>query len=310
MEAFKDEDIALRLNSNGGDPDAGMSMIAKFAEHPGKKIIKVEGKAHSMAAFFLAFADEVQALDVSTFIIHRAAFPRFFEEMESFKDSIQFANLKVTNQKLRASFEAKIDVPEFEKITGVTMDELFSMDDRIDVMLTAKQAKKVGLVNKVVKLDTKMTADITKRVEMAASSVGLDLTFIKKAAKVETDKNNTMNLEEFKADNLELFNSICTDAVTAERDRVGAWMAFNGVDPDAVKKGIDSGDSISETVRSEMAIKMNAATVVADLEEEGKESEEATPGTPAAEAKTQEEKDTAEFMKDVNSNLKIAAEKA
>ena len=35
MEAASGNDVVLRINTPGGDPQAGFGMIAKFAEHKG-----------------------------------------------------------------------------------------------------------------------------------------------------------------------------------------------------------------------------------------------------------------------------------
>ena len=50
------------------------------------------------------------------------------------------------------------------------MDDVFSMNSRIDVNITPRQAKKIGLINRVIKLTPSIGAEIrSKAVSMAAS---------------------------------------------------------------------------------------------------------------------------------------------
>jgi len=51
VEDAKGSDLSVRVNSMGGDVDYGYGMIAKFKEFEGKKSVKVDGSAASMAAF-------------------------------------------------------------------------------------------------------------------------------------------------------------------------------------------------------------------------------------------------------------------
>ena len=75
MEAVKGEDITLRVNTPGGNIFAGWGIIAKMQEHEGKVKIKADGMAGSFGLYMLAFADEVEALDMTTGLLHRADVP-------------------------------------------------------------------------------------------------------------------------------------------------------------------------------------------------------------------------------------------
>jgi ATP-dependent protease ClpP protease subunit len=153
-------DLVIRVNSKGGSPEYGFGLVAKLKEYEGRKTIKVDGTAFSFGAFLLAYADEVEALDVAEFMIHRAAYPAWFEQSaEYFTDELK-GNLARVNKSLRTAFENKIDVDAFAKLKGVTMDELFSMDSRKDVFLSAKEAKKIGLINKITTITPEKKAEI------------------------------------------------------------------------------------------------------------------------------------------------------
>jgi len=109
----KDE-LMVRLNSNGGSPEYAWSMISALQDFKGKKELKVEGKAYSMGAFFPLYFDNVEALDITEFMFHRAAYPSFIEnDPERFTAEMK-GNLDRVNQNLRKALENKIDVTAFE----------------------------------------------------------------------------------------------------------------------------------------------------------------------------------------------------
>lgn len=157
LETPENESIDIWMNSPGGSVTAGWAMIAALSEHKNDVNISVMGDASSMAFFMLLFADNVTAYDTSTFLVHRAA--SWFEDMgEEFKKDI--AN---RNKIIRKKLEARIDEKKFTEVTGKTFDDIFDMENRLDVRLTAKEAKKIGLVSKVIKLDVKKRTEIESR---------------------------------------------------------------------------------------------------------------------------------------------------
>lgn len=221
LEAAKGEDLTVRISSNGGSVQYGWPMIAKFAEHEGQKLVKVDGAAHSMAAFFVAFADDVEALDVSQFVLHRAAYPEWLESSKEFMTDARIKDLQTVNDNLRKALESKIDVEAFEKVSKVTLDEMFSLDSRIDVPLNAKQAKKVGLINKIVPLTTKRKEKMTSYYsQMVASTLP---SFLIEANKTSNTKPNIkMTLTELEANHPEVFAQAVAKGVAGEKDRVEA----------------------------------------------------------------------------------------
>lgn len=252
------EDISIRVNTDGGDPQYGFGIIAKILEHPKATKIKIDGKAYSTGSFLCAYCPDVEALDVSQFWIHRAAYPEYFESMPEFMTHARTEDLANVNANLRAALEAKIDVPAFEKITKVTMDEIFSMESRIDVPLTAKQALKIGLINSVVKITPKKKAEIEafQKVKMAASH------------KEETQQQpikKIMTLAELKASNPEVYAQAQAEGIALERDRVGSWLPFIGADAEMVTASIKDGKHISATAMSELNVKMFASNSLAAI---------------------------------------------
>ena len=264
MEAAKGSDIIARINSDGGSVEAGWGAVAKFAEHTKNKTVKVDGKANSMALFFLAYATDAEALDVSTGVLHRAGYSKWFEENPEYMTAERWASLAKTNEKLRAALEAKIDVNKFAQLKGVTLDQVFATPSRVAVELSADDMLKIGLINRINKITPQIKAEIETRVyDIAAKTYG-----ITKAAETITSQNqnyNTMTLQELKASNPKLYAEILQEGVAQERDRVEACLVYLEVDPKGVKAAIEGGKPLSAKQMAEFSLKQNSPEALKKL---------------------------------------------
>lgn len=261
------DNIAIRICGGGGDPVYGFGMIAKIQEHTGDVLIKVDGEAHSMYAFMLCYVKDSEALEVAEFLVHRAAYPDWYENNpEYFTDDVR-ANVERINKFLRTAFEAKVDTVKFEAITGVKIKDIFSLDDRIEVTLTASDAKKIGLINRITKITPQITAEVESlKSKLMAKSLG-----IKMAAEVpnpENPKPKIMNKEEFKAANNAEYKKIIAVGVNKERKRVAALMVYIKVDPKAVAEAIKSGKELDAEMMAEMQVKMSTPGILATKKDE------------------------------------------
>lgn len=254
MEENADQDITIRVNSPGGVPEYGWGMIAKFSEHKGSKKIKVDSQAHSMAAFFLCYASDAEALDVSEFLIHRAAYPSWIESNPDYFDEATRGNLERINTSLRKAFENKVDVVAFEALTSMKVKDIFSSDQRLEVFLTAAQAKKIGLIDRVVKITPEKKVEINSLLK-AASMKPLYEEKKNEIEIVELKSTEKMTIEKLKAEHPELYAQIVAIGVASERDRVEACMVFIELDAAAVKEAISSGKPLSEKQKAEFAMK-------------------------------------------------------
>lgn len=272
VNELEGDNLTVRINSGGGEPTYGWGMVAKFSEFSGTKNVKVDGSAYSMAAFFCCYSDNVECLDVSQFLIHRAAMSQWYEQ-EYMSDS-ERDNLVNINVSLEKAFRNKIDVAKFEQIKGVKVKDIFSMENRIDVFLTATEAKQIGLISKITTITPKKKTEINASMNLIAASYGFDVMSMNKPAidsaeeKKESITSNSktqikMTIEQLKADHPELFVQVTASAIKEEKDRVGAWMKFIGADADAVVKGIESGENLGQTAMADFTVKMitNAGTV-------------------------------------------------
>ncbi len=304
LEVDAEEDLEIWMNSPGGSVFAGWSIIGPLNERKGKNIAKVFGDASSMAFYSLLFMDRVEALDVSTFMIHRADGYTETEDEKKF--------LADVNKQLRKKLEAKIDPDKFKEVTGKTFDELFNSEHRIDVNLSAKDAKKIGLVDKIIKVDPEKLAAFSEKFVAFYDPESENLRGSKKEDpehlrgskeekqienKSETKKdlkveNKKLTKEEFKSQNPEAYKAIQDEAITAERDRIEAYLEFVEIDAESVKKHISDGTAISQKFMAEMTKKLAAGAVKKETKEEKPADQE-----PGAEEKTKEEIEAKDFEK-------------
>lgn len=305
MEAAKNQDVVVRVNSPGGDVMSGWGLIAKFQEHTKGKKIKVDGQASSMAFIALLFADSASALSTSRFVAHRAGYASWIEKDKNLMTQDMWDRLNATNAHFRTAMEAKLDIAKFEKIAGITLDEFFSNDTRIDVTLTAQQAKEIGLVNEIVPLTANLKAEIESynsySMGMAAFRDGLssEKPALPKASATPptTQNNNDMNLAELKKQH----PALVAEVLQEERDRVAAWMEWNDVDAKAVAEGIKGGKDMTKADISAFSKKMASANGLQALRTEAADPAP-TPETPVV-APTAENKELTAFADEVNKML-------
>jgi len=177
LEAPEDEPVEIWMNTPGGSVTAGWSIMAAINEKKLDVNFTVLGDASSMGAYLLLFGKHNKAYDVSNFLFHRAA-----SMLEPIMSDEELENIGNRNKIIRKKMSSRIDEALFTEVTGKTFDDMFSMDDRLDIRLNAQQAKKIGLIDEIVKLDVRKKAEIESRF-MA------DLAAISYPEKVITNKN-------------------------------------------------------------------------------------------------------------------------
>lgn len=269
MEDNSDTDICLRINSPGGSVLAGWGIIAKMREKTEGKIKgKVDGAAMSMACYALAFMDEVECLDISKFMLHPADMYVSDETDQAFLDSM--------NADLRKKLEAKIDSKKLKTITGYSIADMFENKDTPDLHFNATQAKELGLVTKIVKLNPAEAKAVNDRM-FAAVALAEPIKPVV-MAEIKT-------LTEFKAAYPELYAQAIKEGIDKEHDRVMSFQAFRKVDAKAVAKAIKKGKKITAEFQSEMARKQNSPEALKALEKDSAKAID----TPAASTLTADE---------------------
>lgn len=256
-----DEDLEILINSPGGSVFAGWSIIGPLNERKGKNIAKVYGDASSMAFYMLLFMDEVYAIDASTFLVHRADGYVSNDEERKFLSDI--------NKTLRIKMEKRIDAKLFEEATGTTFDELFAEDKRKDVFLSAKQAKKIGLIKDIIRIEPRQLKAMSERFVALAdfeSQGSEENPQGSEAHKQEINNNQKlekMTYQELKSNHPDIFNAIHAEGVKVgveqgkadEKDRIQAFLEFIDIDAATVTAAINEGKEMTRQFMAEMTRK-------------------------------------------------------
>lgn len=298
LEAVKSSpEIVLRFNGDGGEVRYGFAVIAKAKELKGKKTFKNDGEANSMYAFAFCYNDNNEALDTSVFRMHRASYGMDYES--NYMDDKERQELTDKNNKLRQAMEAKMNQEAFQRITGYSFDQFFSLNERVECTLTAGQAMECGLINKIVPLTPGYSAQV--------KALTAHYSPLRIAAHVEAPQTQaTMTIDEIKLKYPQAYKEIYAKGkargIELELDRVGSILAHIEADQKGVVEAIKSGKPLTATQQSEFALKMfsktaaatiagESAPVVAVKAEDGIPAKGAPAGSPAA--KTEAEKKAA-----------------
>lgn len=301
LDEAKGTDITVRMNTMGGDVEAGYGMVAKLAEHKKGKTVKVDGKANSMGLYALCYVEDAECLDVSTATLHRAG--TWLEQYPDMMTDAMWDSLNKMNANLRKALEAKIDVLKFTQLKGVTLDQVFSNDGRIEVELNAEEMKAIGLVKRINKITPELRKNINAIVvQMAGKEAGIELRIAAESGiESEKPKNNNMTLQELKAAHPAICAQIVAEGIAQERDRAGAWMAFVDVDPEAVAKGIKEGSVLSATAMAELSRKSFSKGTLSDLEKNS--AKPLTTAEAEEKEKTEKEKNLAAFEAEAKKHI-------
>lgn len=302
--------MTLRINCEGGSPDYGMSVIEKVQEMAEQFSVKVGAMAHSMGLFILCYVpvDKVECIDTTQAVLHRAAYPSYIETQTSFPGGIYQQMLVKTNKDLEKAFRARVDVnileslPQF-KDKQITLKDIFSLDSRLEILLTAADLKAIGLVSKINKITPSKSAEMQKLTASFKKCISLDE--FKIAAQITDDpiqkpvketKTKIMTLKELKAQFPAIYAQAKAEGhaegIAAEKDRVESILVFNELDPAGCKAAIESGKALTAKQQSEFALKSFSKEALAKISKDSaKDVTTETVDTP----KTEKEKNLETF---------------
>ena len=281
-----DKPLTLRLNTPGGNVMDGYALLSRLSDRKGETKIFVDGMAYSMGAYITLYGHETIASEMARFMFHKAAYPSYYEPNEQ-----EQSEVKRINELLKAKMKAVLkDIPE----TTELIKKVFEADVRNDVYLTAKEAKKIGLIKEIRPLDLRVKAMIEEAEQLAAQ-------YNKEITPEENSNINLnfkkMTIEQLKAENpalyAEIFEAGAKIGAEKEKDRVGSYLAFMEVNPTAVKAGIASGERMSDTQRSELA--MDAFKHVQNAAEKSENAPVITTAGAVTKTETAEEKASLEI---------------
>jgi len=301
-----DENVTVQVLSQGGDVGAGYTMLAAMKKH-GNVFLSAMGYADSMAAMMFCYAKDASCLDISRFMFHRAAY--FFEQDMT---EAERKELNRVNTYIRQGIESKVGSEKWEQVTGVSLDEMFSMDGRIDVLVDAEQALEMGLVSSIESVTNEVIQNIAASSPKMAIAMSMQKQ-LKAEKKPESKKENinsnnqipkNMTVEEIQTKHPEAYKEILAQGIEQERDRVEAWVTFNDIDAEAVKAGIESGKGINQKATAEFMRKSLSAEQLKNIEADSNKSVETEEKKPEAksEKEIKAEKETEDFLKQARGN--------
>lgn len=279
-EVSNDEELIIRMNTPGGNVTSGWSIISKLSERTGETKAIIDGDAASMGAVMLVYFDEVIANDTSSIMFHKAAYPSWYKPSET-----ELKKLKNINNQFKEKLSKKVkDKPNGKAF----IDKVFESDVRNDVELTPKEAKDLGIVDEIRKLEPKAYSQmqIVAMVESGESPIEAN-----KPQRTEDNhklNNSPMDLTKLKAEHPALYAQVLSEGkelgIKQEKDRVEAWAVYNEVDPEKVKAGIESGEPLSAKAMAEFNLQAVSGKKLEAMEIENQDD----PNTPVAK-KTAEE---------------------
>lgn len=250
-----EKDLFMKASSGGGNPFAGWGLITVardwVAEVEGGTFkFRAEGVAASMMAYVGLFASNSESIQQTHFMVHRAAVPEWMESEET------LLLLEKVNGDLMKAFKAKVDTKKFlalPQAKGVTSIKRFfdSRQPRIDVNLTAKEAKEIGLIQNVITLSPIEAQELNTQL-IAAKMEPIEVSSPKPKTDTEIPKktDTKMNVSELRTNHPEVYQEVLrlgnTEGTNTERDRVEAWMAYHEIDAEAVVTGIQSGEPVTQ----------------------------------------------------------------
>ncbi len=112
---------------------------------------------------------------------------------------------------------------------------------------------------------------------------------------IESKEESRMDRKELESKHPDLVTAIQQEAVSQERDRVGAWSEFIDTDPEAVKKGIESGAKMTQKDMVSLLRKETKQKVVTE-EIEASEGDIDTPDIPDPSSSKSEEQEADDML--------------
>lgn len=293
-EIGADKDIVFRTNSGGGDVFAAQGILADMKKRTGKNIQSMEGNASSMAFFWALYMDKVTALETTKSLVHRADM-----WVETQEDAKMLADI---NETFKEAMKKRIDVKAFEKRAGMSIDEFFNPginnQTRHEIWLSAQDLVNIGLVKEEDVL--KLTPELEATFKNISASFDSYREQPKQPKQPKTQIINQTNINHNQMEAQE------RDAVlTAEQNRVSAWMVWAEVNLAKVTAGIESGKEISAKETQEFVLAMNDKNRLKEIEANSQGKVDTPATEPTAEEKAKKEYEQAEAELNAAMGIKL-----
>lgn len=263
------EDTVIRMMTRGGYTPAGVAMLTQLESHQGEVMMSVDGDVSSMGAFMLLFADKVQMSDMAELMFHKAAFPSWYQPSDAEKE-----NLERENKRFQKRMESRLGDKGSELIAKV-----FAKDKREDVRLTASQAKKIGLVDKIIKIQPSQKAAFHEAYHKQMLSEPEKPE--KEQIQIKTSNTNTMEITKEEFD--QKIAAAREEGRMQESQRVAAWAVYMELDSKTALAGIQGGENVTPAIQGEMQLKAAQKAAVKGVQEDNVPNQNTPPEAKTAE---------------------------
>lgn len=254
-----DQEFNIRINTPGGTVIDGMAILFRISETKSGDTIYVDGQAFSLGAFFLPFFKKRIGHEFSEFMLHKAAYPSWYEASAEEQERL----LKLNNMIKKKMIDGGVNLS--------LIDRVFKPDIREDVYLTAQEALEFGLITEIKKLDVaeKQALQAQYHIEMAAMHNPEEKKEPKKEDNPNTPKH--MNIQKLMAEHPDLYAQVKKEGVEAERKRTGQFLGYIKADEKTASgraiKGLKDGEELMD-IQGEMMSLMLAESRSTNMEGE------------------------------------------
>lgn len=253
------DEIAVRINSGGGDVFAGQAIHTMLKRHKAKVTVYIDGLAASIASIIAMAGDKIVMPRGSMMMIHNPWSSVWGGDAEAFRSAAEVLD------KIR---DALVEV--YEARTGMGQDDIKALMD-VETWMTATEAVEKGFADEIEEA-VPISASMRGRTAFF-NGVGIDFSKFENAPQLPEQKppqpaqanstgeglNRSMTLEELKNKYPDVYQAAVNDGVTQERTRMQALddIASPG-SAEIIKKakyetGISAAEAAMEIIKAEKA---------------------------------------------------------
>jgi len=237
------EEIKVEINSNGGSVFEANQIYNLLKDHPYKVTTVLGAVAASAAGYIFAAGDERIVHKNSVWMCHKAIAPSYgnSNDMRTTAHRLDGLDKIISNSIAEACDKKQADVlSDMEKTTY-----LYGGDEIVDYGLASKiigDEEENNSINKeeIINGIEQTTENYFKNSISNAKNSAIELENFTNLLKEDitneeiSEEETIMNTEE-----------ALKQGKTEEQNRASAWLVFNDIDPDYVRKGIESGEEMN-----------------------------------------------------------------
>lgn len=236
--------IRLIINSPGGEVFAGAAIYNALLQYEGKKTVRVDGVAASMASVIAMVGDEIYMSPGSTMMIHRPSVGAW-GNVEELEKAIEM--LKAIEETI---------IPIYEERTGLSRDEVFALLDA-ETWMSPEKAVELGFADKLE--ESKATAFEKIKAMLSNEQFAFSMSAVHKSledyvtaqapkeeTEVKTDETEAVDVKDIPQEVIDKAVADNHKVTNLTVDEDGKATADVEVDVEGIKSGIEEALSVEE----------------------------------------------------------------